>query len=49
MGSPAYPTQAQLKQLRQTTEISTPETRVLKNEQLTLEVPSPGLVLIELR
>lgn len=49
MGSPAYPTQAQVKQLRQTTEISTPETRVLKNEQLTLEIPSPGLVLIELR
>jgi xylan 1,4-beta-xylosidase len=48
MGSPAYPTRAQIQQLREATEIPSPETQALKNGELTLEIP-PGLVLIELK
>ena len=49
MGSPAYLTQAQVQQLRQAAEIPTPETRALKNDELTFEIPAQGLVLIELK
>jgi xylan 1,4-beta-xylosidase len=49
MGSPAYPTQVQVQQLRQATEISAPENHTLKNDELTFEIPAPGLVLIELK
>jgi xylan 1,4-beta-xylosidase len=48
MGSPAYPTRAQIQQLREATEIPSPETQALKNGELTLEIP-PGLALIELK
>jgi xylan 1,4-beta-xylosidase len=49
MGSPAYPTRTQIQQLRQATELPSPEAHVLKNGELTLEIPAPGLVLIELK
>jgi xylan 1,4-beta-xylosidase len=49
MGSPAYPTQAQIHQLRRATEMSAPEARALKNNELTLEIPAQGLVLVELK
>ena len=49
MGSPAYPTQAQIHELRRSTEIAAPETHTLKNNELTLEIPAQGLVLIELK
>jgi xylan 1,4-beta-xylosidase len=48
MGSPAYPTPAQIHELRKATEMVAPETRALKNE-LTLEIPARGLVIIELK
>jgi xylan 1,4-beta-xylosidase len=49
MGSPAYPTPAQIHELRRATEMVAPETHTLKNNELTLEIPSKGLVLIELK
>jgi xylan 1,4-beta-xylosidase len=49
MGTPAYPTPAQIHELRRATEMSAPETRALKNNELTLEIPAQGLVLIELK
>jgi xylan 1,4-beta-xylosidase len=49
MGAPAYPTSAQIHELRKATEMSAPETRALKNNELTLEIPAQGLVLIELK
>jgi xylan 1,4-beta-xylosidase len=49
MGSPAYSTRTQIQQLRQATELPSPEAHVLKNGELTLEIPAPGLVLIELK
>jgi xylan 1,4-beta-xylosidase len=49
MGSPVYPTPAQIHELRRATEMAAPETRVLKNNELTVEIPAQGLVLIELK
>jgi len=49
MGSPAYPTRLQIEQLRHAAESPAPDTQALKNGELNLEIPAPGLVLIELR
>jgi xylan 1,4-beta-xylosidase len=49
MGSPQYPTAAQIEQLRQAAQLPAPETRSLKNGELTLTLPSQGLALIELK
>jgi xylan 1,4-beta-xylosidase len=48
MGSPISPTQVQVEKLRHAVETPA-ETRVLKNSELEVEVPSPGLVVVELR
>jgi xylan 1,4-beta-xylosidase len=46
MGSPAYPTRMQIQQLKKAAELPGPETRDLKNGELTLTLPSYGLALV---
>jgi xylan 1,4-beta-xylosidase len=49
MFSPPYPTRAQVQELRRAAEPPDPETRKLKNGELTLALPAHGLALIELK
>ncbi len=49
MGSPRYPTQAQLEQLRQESRLPGPEFEDLVNGTLTLELPVNGLAVLQLR
>ena len=49
MGSPRYPTQSQIKDLRTAAELSAPETRKLKHGELTITIPAQGLAVIELK
>jgi len=49
MGSPRYPTQRQILELRQATELPPPETRQIEHGGLTLTLPGQSLVLIELK
>jgi xylan 1,4-beta-xylosidase len=49
MGSPIYPSQTQIKQLRTAAQLPVPETRELKNGELTLTVPAHGLAVVELK
>jgi xylan 1,4-beta-xylosidase len=49
MGSPRYPTQTQIQQLRNAAQLPAPENRELKNGELTLTVPAHGLAVIELK
>ena len=49
MGSPRYPTQAQIRELRKASELGVPETRTLTNGELTLTLPSYGLAVITLK
>ncbi len=49
MGSPPYPTAAQLETLRKAAEIAAPEVQKLNGGALTVTIPPDGLVLIELR
>jgi xylan 1,4-beta-xylosidase len=49
MGSPIYPKQMQLQQLRKAVELPEPEVRDLKNGELTLTLPGNGLAVIEVK
>ncbi|HXM20784.1 MAG TPA: hypothetical protein VN948_05925 [Terriglobales bacterium] len=49
MGAPRYPTRAQIQDLRRAAELPNPETRKLKNGELTLTLPAHGLALIDLK
>ncbi len=49
MGSPRYPTQAQIQDLRQAAELPHPEAAELENGELTLTVPAHGLAVVELK
>ncbi len=49
MGSPAYPTTAQLQELRKSAELPLAEKQELKNGGLTIVLPPDGLAVIELR
>ena len=49
MGSPRYPTRAQIVELRQAAELPPPVTRPLQHGQITLMLPPKGLALIEVR
>jgi hypothetical protein len=49
MGSPNYPTPQELVALRQAAVLPPDETRTLKNDELTLEIPAHGLVVIEVK
>jgi xylan 1,4-beta-xylosidase len=49
MGSPKNPTVAQIAQLRKASELGPPESRGLKNGELTLTLPSYGLAVVEVK
>jgi xylan 1,4-beta-xylosidase len=49
MGSPRYPTPAQLKEIRKVTELTAPESREVKQGELSIEIPANGLVVMELQ
>jgi xylan 1,4-beta-xylosidase len=49
LGEPRYPTQAQIQQLREASELAPPENVEVQNQTVNVPVPSDGLVLIELR
>lgn len=49
MGSPPYPTQTQLEELRRAVELPAPETRELNHGELTLTLPGNGLAVIEVK
>jgi len=49
MGSPRYPTQAQIEKLRAAAKLSAPETLAMKNGSVTLNIPAHGLVLLEVK
>jgi xylan 1,4-beta-xylosidase len=48
MGRPAFPTRTEITRLRAAGKPSPPETTPLKNDNLTINVPSQGLVLIKI-
>jgi len=49
MGSPAYPTQAQIQQLRKAAELPAPESHDLKSGELMVTLPAYGLALVEVK
>jgi xylan 1,4-beta-xylosidase len=49
MGSPPYPTQAQVQQLKQAAELPPPVHENLKSGELTLTLPSYGLSVLEIK
>jgi len=49
MGSPRYPSQAQIQQLKQAAETPSAVERSLKGGELTLTLPSYGLAVVEVR
>jgi xylan 1,4-beta-xylosidase len=49
MGSPPYPTQAQIRQLRSAAQLPPSEVHDLKNGSVTIQIPANGLLLLELR
>ncbi|MBV8113274.1 MAG: glycosyl hydrolase family 39 [Silvibacterium sp.] len=48
MGSPRYPTEAQITALKKASEIGPPETASLHGNQLTVTVPPKGLAVVEI-
>ncbi|PYX30010.1 MAG: glycosyl hydrolase family 39 [Acidobacteria bacterium] len=49
LGAPHYPTQAQIEQLKKAADLPAPESRALKNGELTVTLPSYGLALVEVK
>jgi xylan 1,4-beta-xylosidase len=49
MGSPRYPTETQIRQLRSAAELSAPEVHELKNGSVAIKIPAHGLALLELK
>jgi xylan 1,4-beta-xylosidase len=49
MGSPPYPTQAQIRELRDAAKLAPPSVKRISGHQLRLTIPSYGLEVIELR
>jgi xylan 1,4-beta-xylosidase len=49
MGSPHYPTQAQIADLRKAAQLPAAESRDLRNGELTLNLPSFGLAVVEVK
>jgi hypothetical protein len=49
MGSPRYPTQNQLRELREAAEQPQPEAGRLEHNDLTITLPSYGLAVIEIK
>jgi xylan 1,4-beta-xylosidase len=49
MGRPVYPTQKQIKELRDAAELPRPETKMLQNGELKITLPAQALAVIEFR
>ena len=49
MGSPRYPTLAQIQELRRAAELPPPEVRELKHDELVLTLPAHGLATVEVK
>ena len=49
MGSPRYPSRPQVEQLRKAAALAPPEMHTLKNGALSIELPTYGLAVIEIR
>jgi xylan 1,4-beta-xylosidase len=49
MGSPRYPTEAQIERLKKSAELPGPSALAMKDGELTVRVPAHGLALIEIR
>src|SRR5579872_6369675 len=49
MGSPRYPTPAQISTLRRAAQLPAPESRELRDGELTLTLPTNGLAVIEMK
>ena len=49
MGSPQYPTQAQIEQLKKVGALGEPEPVAIADGKLTLHVPSSGLAVVEVK
>jgi xylan 1,4-beta-xylosidase len=49
MGSPRYPTPAQIQEMRKASQMGPPERAKLKNGNLTLDLPVNGLAVIEVK
>jgi len=49
MGSPRYPTVAQIKELQQAAQLGAPERRDITNDQLEVALPPEGLAVIEVK
>jgi xylan 1,4-beta-xylosidase len=49
MGSPRYPTPAQIQELRRAAELPPPEVREVTNGELLLNLPAQGLATVELK
>ena len=49
MGSPRYPTQIQIRELKKAAELPAAETHTLKDGALTLTLPSYGLAIVEVK
>jgi xylan 1,4-beta-xylosidase len=47
MGSPRYPTPAQIQQLKKAAELPMPESREIRNGELSVTLPSYGLAVVE--
>jgi len=49
IGSPRYPSRTELQTLRQASQLQAPEKQTIHNGELTINIPSKGLVLVELK
>jgi len=47
MGSPTYPTQAQLQQLLKASALAAPQEAPIVDERLSITLPAQGLVTVE--
>ncbi|MGH9522218.1 MAG: GH39 family glycosyl hydrolase, partial [Terriglobales bacterium] len=49
MGKPAYPTMQQIEELRKAAQMPAPQTESLNQGSITLQIPSQGLVLLQVK
>jgi hypothetical protein len=49
MGKPRYPSMKQIEELRHAADLPSPQTRRIKDGELSITLPSHGLALIELK
>jgi xylan 1,4-beta-xylosidase len=49
MGSPRYPTEAQVRELNEASRLAPPETTMLRNGKIDVDLPVNSLVMLEMR